>query len=211
MNLRLLAPTDLGGIAAIHRAAFPLAAISRLGDAAARRYYDSLMSDPDAMAGLGAFEGDRLSGFCFMGIRHDAEAWYVRHHGLFLAWRIATHPRLLTEPFVRGRIRDGLRLLLAQSPPAGASAPGGGDSGPSYGIQYLAVDPARQGRGVGQKLLRASEERARRHGHSVIHLSVYPDNLRAITFYERMGWCKRSSEGVWKGFMAKRLAPEESN
>jgi hypothetical protein len=206
MNLRVLTADDLPAIATVHLAAFPRAGVSRLGHAAARRYYDSLMTGPHGSAGLGAFEENRLAGFCFVGVRHTAETYYVRRHALFLAWRIATHPWLLTEPFICSRIGRGLRLLLPRSQPQVAAAPACENSVRSYGIQYLAVDPACQGRGVGKQLLRASEDLACQHGCDEIHLSVYLDNHKAIGLYERMGWRKCSPNGEWQGLMYKLLA-----
>ncbi|HTB81352.1 MAG TPA: GNAT family N-acetyltransferase [Opitutaceae bacterium] len=206
MNLRILTSNDIPAIATIHLMAFPRAAVSRLGRGAARRYYDSLMSGRYGTVGLGAFEQDQLSGFCFVGVRHSAEIFYVRRHALFLAWRIMTHPWLLTEAFICDRIRSGLRLLLPRSRRPITGAPAGENSQCSYGIQYLAVDPSCQGHGVGKQLLRASEEIARQQGCVEIHLSVYLDNSKAIGLYEQMGWRKISSDGVWRGLMFKRLA-----
>lgn len=206
MNLRILTRDDLAAVAALHLAAFPRAAVSRLGGGAARRYYDSLMSGPYGTVGLGAFEQGRLSGFCFVGVRHIAETSYLRHHALFLAWRIATHPWLLAEAFIWSRIASGLQLLLRRSRPPAAAAPTERNSGRSYGIQYLAVDPSCQGRGVGRHLLEASEELARQHGYEEIHLSVYLDNAKAIRLYERMGWLKACENKIWRGLMSKRVA-----
>jgi ribosomal protein S18 acetylase RimI-like enzyme len=210
MNLRILTSNDIPAVATIHLTAFPRAAVSRLGRGAARRYYDSLMSDRYGTVGLGAFEQNQLSGFCFVGVRHIAETFYVRHHAFFLAWRIATHPWLLTEPFICSRIRSGLRLLLPRPRAPMASAPAGENPHCSYGIQYLAVDPGWQGHGVGKQLLSASEEIARQQGCSEIHLSVYLDNSKAIGLYERMGWRKISPDGIWRGLMFKRLVKADA-
>lgn len=56
MNLCILTPDDIPAVATIHRAVFPQAAISRLGHAAARRCYYSLMSGLHGTVGVGAFE-----------------------------------------------------------------------------------------------------------------------------------------------------------
>jgi ribosomal protein S18 acetylase RimI-like enzyme len=207
MKLHRLAPADLKAVATLHRAAFPRAAISRLGATAARRYYESLLSGPHETVGVGAFENGRLTGFSFVGVRHSAEIFFVRQHAWFLGWRLASHPWLLLEPFILSRIASGLRMLwpAPNRPPPNAGPPSRESSGRSYGIQYLAVDPPWQGRGVGRQLLAASEEMASRQGCAEIHLSVYLDNAKAIGLYERMGWQKRTPEGVWQGFMYKRL------
>ena len=206
MKLHLLSWDDLPMVATIHRAAFPRAAISRLGQAAACRYYESLMSGPYGTVGLGIFAEEQLAGYCFVGIRHIAETAYVRRHIWFLAWRLLTHPGLLTEPFIRDRIVSGLRLLVPAPRSPVCAAPTGPETGRSYGIQYIAVDPLCQGRGVGKKLVSASEDYARQQGCTEIHLSVYLDNVRAIRLYERMGWSRLCPPGErWQGFMSKRL------
>ena len=209
MDLRRLTRADLPAVATVHRAAFPRAAVTRLGHAAARRYYESLLSGPHETVGLGVFEQGRLAGFSFVGVRHIAEIAFVRQHAWFLAGRIATHPWLLVDAFIWERIAIGLRMLRPRSrleKQPEPAAPTRENSGRSYGIQYLAVAPGCQGRGVGGQLVVASEELARQHGCEEIHLSVYLDNPRAIGLYERMGWMKFPRDGVWRGFMFKQLA-----
>jgi len=207
MKLRILTSADLPAIAAVHVAAFPRAAISHLGRVAARRYYHALSTGPHATAGLGAFEGDRLSGFSFVGVRHIAEGHFVRSHPFFLVRCLVANPRLLMKSFIWSRIGSGLRMLFHRPPPAAAAAAAAGhpDPGRSYGIQYLAVDPECQGRGVGKLLLRASEDFARQEGCDEIHLSVYLDNPKGIGLYEKMGWEKCVEDGGWRGLMSKRL------
>jgi len=207
MSLRRLMSTDLPAVAALHRLAFPRAAVSRLGQEAARRYYQSLLSGPHDAVGLGRFDCGQLEGFAFVGVRCIAEIRYVRQHGWFLARTLVTHPWLLLESFIWSRVASGLRMLVQRPRPRVAAAPAEPDATRSYGIQYIAVDPACQGRGVGTQLLVASEEVARQRGYDEIHLSVYLDNTRAIRLYERMGWRRLSPDGIWQGLMSKRLAP----
>lgn len=209
MILRVLNVADLPAVAALHVGAFPRAAVSRLGCGAAARYYESLMCGPHGTVGLGAYASSRLTGFCFVGVRHIAEPYFVRRHAAFLAWRLLSHPWLLAEPFIRDRILTGLRLLRRPTKPAAAPRSAARDEGRSFGIQYLAVDPEWQGQGVGRRLLGASEDLAREQGCTEIHLSVYLDNARAIRLYERQGWQRSAPDGVWEGLMCKRLNPEK--
>jgi ribosomal protein S18 acetylase RimI-like enzyme len=96
-------------------------------------------------------------------------------------------------------------MLWPATRPAAGGTSSRPDDGHSFGIQYLAVDPRWQSRGVGKQLLAASEEHARQHGCTEIHLSVYLDNARAIGLYGRMGWQRRVQDGRWQGFMFKEL------
>jgi ribosomal protein S18 acetylase RimI-like enzyme len=60
-------------------------------------------------------------------------------------------------------------------------------------IQGLAVDPGYQGRGVGQALLEAAVEEARRRGARKLTLRVLGSNTTARRLYERCGF---AVEGV---------------
>lgn len=55
-------------------------------------------------------------------------------------------------------------------------------------LHYLAVDPDRQGRGVGRALLEDAAHHAARAGFSVLVLEVRTANERAIALYERFGF-----------------------
>lgn len=55
-------------------------------------------------------------------------------------------------------------------------------------LYSLAVDPAWQGRGIGQALMQASEEHAITHGCVSIRLEVRADGTRARALYERQGY-----------------------
>jgi ribosomal protein S18 acetylase RimI-like enzyme len=55
-------------------------------------------------------------------------------------------------------------------------------------VSYLGVRPGMWGRGVGQVLLREVQSRLAAAGYTHAELSVYAENLRAVTLYERLGW-----------------------
>ena len=209
MNLRPLTVADLPAIAAVHQDAFPRTVASRLGLEASRRQYESLMSGPYATAGLGAFERDRLVGFCFVGVRHASDRDFIRRHAGFLIWRLCSRPWLLADAVICRRLGLAVTQLWACRPrlrKRPTAEVGESKSAPaSYGIQYLAVDPLFRGRGVGQNLVAAGESLAREQGFSEIQLSVETNNTPAIGLYLRMGWQKSSPSGEWLGLMSKRL------
>jgi GNAT superfamily N-acetyltransferase len=203
--VRLLERGDLVAVAAIHLAAFPDAAISGLGLGAARRFYVSLLDGPHDAVGLGASEGGRLVGYCFGGVWRNAEVFFVRSNLEYLAWRVLTHPWLFFQPLFLDRVRLGLRLAFPGRPARNRMAPPEELLRGCFGIQSIAVHPAFQGRGAGKELLEASEAIARRRGFRRMDLSVHTDNRTAVAFYERMGWEKYLTGGVWRGFMFRRL------
>lgn len=51
----------------------------------------------------------------------------------------------------------------------------------------LAVDPVRQGNGVGKRIVDYCIEYAKSHGYKAIRLDVVPDNIPAMKLYEKCG------------------------
>jgi RimJ/RimL family protein N-acetyltransferase len=51
----------------------------------------------------------------------------------------------------------------------------------------------------------SAEERAHALGYSRMHLTVHPDNAKAIAVYEAVGWTKHVVDGRWTTGMRKSL------
>ena len=66
----------------------------------------------------------------------------------------------------------------------------GNDARRGY-IYHLAVDEDLRGRGIGGRLMKASEDALRKAGIEKVHLFIYNDNP-AIVFYEKSGWHRRT-------------------
>ena len=71
-------------------------------------------------------------------------------------------------------------------------------------VYHLAVDPGRQGEGLGRMLMERAEESLREAGIEKAHLFIYADNP-AIRFYRRAGWHLREDIEV----MSKVLIGDE--
>lgn len=200
---------NLTDVAAIHLSAFPDGAITLLGCEAARRYYDWQLNGPHKCAAIGAFKGDKLLGFCFGGTFNGALSGFLRENRLFLVRQVLIHPRLLTSPFFRQRLRFGLQVLRRFKPrkKKSASQQPNQPRQSSFGILSIGVDQSAQGLGVGRLLMGEAERLAREAGFPQMHLTVHPDNHQAIGFYEHLCWQKISGEadGVWGGRMIKEL------
>ncbi len=68
-------------------------------------------------------------------------------------------------------------------------------------VMALAVDPSRQGQGVGRALLTACENWARATGASGIRLSSGSDRLGAHAFYQHLGYrVRKEQKSLWKTF-----------
>jgi ribosomal protein S18 acetylase RimI-like enzyme len=213
MTIQRLRRDDLPHVARVHCAAFPQAAISRLGQEAVRRYYEALMNGPHETVGLAAFEADgELRGFCFVGVRHEAESAYLRQNLVFVLGRIARKPWLLLDSFFFNRLLSGVRLLLPRRErrPAHVAMPvDSPPPRPSYGIQVIMIDPAHQRKGYGKRLMEAAEQFAATRGHDYIELSVFTDNAKAISFYEKTGWKRKIRNERWDGLMSKQLESQK--
>jgi ribosomal protein S18 acetylase RimI-like enzyme len=72
-------------------------------------------------------------------------------------------------------------------------------------LNYLAVDPAHQRRGLGKAMVSEAEARLRASGCPKICLQVRTSNTSAITFYERIGY---SLDDVVS--MGKRLETDQT-
>lgn len=194
---------DLAEVARVHRAAFPASALTELGEEAVRRYYLWQLEGPhDHHFVCVRLEG-QLAGFCVSGISRGALSGFLRRNTGFLTAQVAMRPWLLANPIVRTRMGAALKLLRQVQRKA---APAGGEGcAVSWGILAIAVSPAVQGAGVAQHLLADCERVALARGFRRLHLTVAVDNQRAIRFYQKWGWRKEVSEGIWSGRMCKEL------
>lgn len=65
-------------------------------------------------------------------------------------------------------------------------------------VNYLAVDPARRGRGHGRALMAEAERRLLALGCPKLNLQVRADNAAAIAFYERLGYAVDATTSLGK-------------
>lgn len=205
MLVRTLLLSDLANITRIHQAAFPDSALTALGPEAVQRYYRWQLTGPHDAVALGAMSDSNFTAFCFAGVFRGAVGGFLRANRTFLAYRVLTHPWLLSNPLFRERLGTSLNLLRrirgqqypTTTPPTLTS--------PSFGILSIAVDPTFQGVGIGKTLLMEAERTAAERGFALMNLTVHPSNKQAVSFYERMGWEKVEVASKWNGRMQKRL------
>lgn len=203
--IRELTTKDLDEVATVHANAFPDSALTKLGTAVIRRYYEWQLDGPHDCYAIGAFNGERLYGFCFGGVFRGSLSGFLNENRLFLMTRILKRPHLLAMPLVRDRIRQAIESLRSRRGRSSEQQEGTRPKTRSFGILAVAVDPTRHGRGIGQLLMEASETEARRRGFESMHLTVRPDNEQAVRFYDRQNWRRVSSTDMWTGLMRKAL------
>jgi ribosomal protein S18 acetylase RimI-like enzyme len=203
LKIRALRVDDLPAVASVHLMAFSGRALSELGHEVVRRYYDWQLRGPHESVCLGVFQAEDLTGFCFGGVFHGALTGFLRKNRSFLVWRVLSHPWLISSSFFRERMALAINVLRRTS---AASVHPVVSNMRSFGILAVAVNPDHQGLGLGKKLMQASEKVALERSFSRMHLTVEPENIQAVTFYESLGWQKaESSDVAWHGSMFKNL------
>jgi ribosomal protein S18 acetylase RimI-like enzyme len=214
-TIREIGLTDLEQVASIHIASFHDRALSQLGKGAVQRYYHWLLTGFPKRFPLCAVSPDQqLAGYCFAGVYAGSFSGFLEHNRWYLLSRMVMRPWLLFNPLVR--MQAGLALktlwkLFKKRMPNRKEIPIEHKVKPNesinqdLGVLSIAVHPSFQRQGVGALLMRAIEKKAVESGYSQMHLSVHPDNLPAVNFYQRLGWQKSTSDGEWDGKMFKRL------
>jgi ribosomal protein S18 acetylase RimI-like enzyme len=74
----------------------------------------------------------------------------------------------------------------------------GGYDGHRGWVYYLGVDPAYQRKGLGRQMMEAIEKKIHGMGCPKINLQVRTDNLKAMKFYERIGFKMDEVVGMGK-------------
>lgn len=205
VRLRAIDANDLPIVTKIHGAAFPDSALTKLGHEAVRRYYEWQLVGPHQIIAIGCDDDGRLVGFCFAGVFYGAMSGFLNKNKRYLTRHILTHPWLMANPLIRERgmmsikliRRTRQKLIKTSSPSAQWTV--------SFGVLAIAVNPENQSVGLGRMMMDAVEEYARQDGHKKIGLSVATSNTKAIQFYEKQGWQKVMTQGVWTGRMAKEI------
>lgn len=197
---------DLEDIAEIHLTSFSDRPLSLLGQEAVMRYYRCILSTQRESIYRKAVVNSETVGFCIGGhFTGSVLKTYLRGNFFFLLKQFFLRlAQLSKNPYFTGRVKLALRVLLV-----GRSGSAHQESQPLFRILALAVSPRAQRLGVGRKLSADMEEFAIRSGQALIGLSVNPENIGAVAFYEKTGWQKNPPSNEWSGYMIKRLDPEE--
>lgn len=192
---------DLSDVARLHLEAFPDSVLGRLGLEAVRRSYEWQLTGPHELTALVGTADGRLDGFLFGGIFRGSTIGFLRRDKWFLVRQVVRHPGVFVGRLGRDRLVLALRLL-ARRPQRPAPENPAAVPDRSFGVLSIAVDPNAQGSGIGRRLMAEATKRAAAAGFVSIHLSVHPDNRRAVEFYESLGFSRvLEPSGEWVGRM----------
>jgi len=208
-QLRTLTQSDLPKIAEVHIAAFPHAAITKLGHEAVRRYYDWQFTGPHDLVAIGTFEGDRLIGILFAGVFRGALTGFVRKNALFLTTRLLVRPWLIVHEDIRTDLLLGIRLVMPKAAKktsvAALQAPKTNAIVRYFGSLSLAVHPDYRGLAA-IMMVREIERIALERHFGGVNLVTHPDNITTTKLYTMMGYDKVIDKGEWRGGLRKTFA-----
>ncbi|MBU2551657.1 MAG: GNAT family acetyltransferase [Proteobacteria bacterium] len=129
--------------------------------------------------------GPETSGLSIRAFRPDDEDEVVRLWracGLVVPWN---DPH---EDMARKTAFQSDLFLVGELAGRVAAAVMAGYEGHRGWINYLAVDPVLQGRGLGGRMMSAAEEALKALGCPKINLMVRRSNRAVVSFYERLGF-----------------------
>jgi len=206
---------DLPEVVDVHLDSFPQSALSRLGPSIVDRYYRWQLEGPHKkVRAVGAFRDDKCVGFSFSGEFNGSTSGFLKRNRGYLAGMVMLKPWLLLNPLFFDRFRSGVKLVVFKRKKKEKVAAAVTDQIPkqrSYGILSIAVALKYQQYGIGKILMADAEREAVECEYPQMHLTVSPDNSKAVRFYERLGWIKREENGEWRGFMVKPLIKKSSS
>ncbi len=108
--------------------------------------------------------------------------------GMFAAYTAEQHRRSSRQPLKQAAGRRNIRMRTVQILFAPLMRIVDSIADGDFYLQFIAVDKALRGDGVGSVLMDSFEERARASGSTRISLDVSAKNQGARGFYERRGW-----------------------
>lgn len=194
--IRLLAPSEIDFAARLHAEALPHGFFAALGHRYLKAYYRTFLESPDGVALVAKLRGEPV-GFVVGSIDPEAHRRSsIRRHGVRLAWAgiagLLRQPRLGLD-FVGTRLVRYTKGILRVLRPRPARLPDAGDS-PAQGrtgvLLHVAVVPSARGLGVGEALVGAFVDCARRAGLRRLELVTLAQEDGATSFYERLGWTR---------------------
>jgi ribosomal protein S18 acetylase RimI-like enzyme len=206
---------DLAEITKIHIASFQDRALTQLGFGAVKRYYSWLLSGfPEAYPICVETQDGSLAGFCFAGHYSGSFSGFLKKHTWYLVGSLLLRPWLLINPLVRDQTQVAIKalkkMIKSRKNKLKNNLPSSKTNrqlitSTSFGVLSIAVSPAHQRHGLGELLMCEVEKFANSKGYSRLHLSVHPENLPAVKFYEKLGWERSSPIGDWDGKMHKTI------
>lgn len=147
------------------------------------RYRDAAVADAEAVASIGARTFVQTFGHLYGA--DDLAAFLRENHA------IGPVAALLAAPHTSCRLVEDVEGCAGYALVAPSALPHVPADACALEVKRLYLLPHVQGRGIADALMRWCEERARAGGFTLLTLSVFSDNHRAMAFYRRHGFAHR--------------------
>jgi len=184
-TLRPMRYPDVSAVVQIHTEGFPNSRSTKLGKPFLRKMYRWFLSNYPDLAIVAAADG-QLLGFVTGGIGGSSSRIF-RYAFLEIVWGFLRHPGLFLQA---GMFEAWRAYLAALAPWRGRAAPAAqpAPAPVKATLDSIAVSNHARGKNVGQALVGAFEDAARRQGATYLRLGVEYDNTAARRLYETCGW-----------------------
>lgn len=184
-----LSKKHIDDVVTIHMQAFPESTFTKVGKETVRRYYLWQFEGPHDLIALGAYCDETLVGYLFGGVFRGAMIGFLRKNWKFLIMRVLLRPWLLLNRDVRESILSGGKYFLMNPQKRPVNTLKEAESTlKRNSILAIAVNSDFYRLGIGSKIMDVFEEDSLTRDVDEIYLSVNEKNLKAIKFYESLGW-----------------------
>ena len=102
---------------------------------------------------------------------------------------------------------ENATILVAHTDGAVVATAMTGHDGHRGWVYYVAVDPARQGTGLGRTIMTAAEDWLRQRGVAKVMLMVRPDNTKVQAFYETLDYEEQERVVFAKWLDGREMTP----
>ena len=180
----------MGEVAALHRAALPIAFITSLGTPFVRTMYRGIAAAPHSCGIVARAAEGQMAGFVSGTVSNRAMfAWILPRYGIRLLWHAAAQA---WRPAVLRKTAETALYLLRR--PA-AAAPGAGGAGATVNAELLCIAVAPEFRkcGVGRALVGALEAFLVDYGCAEYRVVTHAEDQASNAFYGRAGFGMRRS------------------
>lgn len=200
ISYKLIGPEELDAIVHTHKTAFQDYFLTNLGDEFLSRFYRTFLEDKGTIA-VGAFDGDKLAGFILCSKnKNEVMKKFYQNHFLFILFSIVLQTVKLNKIIITGllsRCKAGMGIMKSlffpdKSLPAEENH--GDLSAANVRLLSIAVLPEYKGTGAAKGMMNFFHNYLQENNIPAVGLSVKKDNLRAISFYEKMGWTTQTED-----------------
>lgn len=195
IEVRAMNLSDVAGVAEVHQKAFPNYFLTKLGLDVLQAFYSEFIIQSVGFASV-ALEQGKPIGFV-VGTISSSELYdrFYKKNFLLVARNVVRC--LITDSFIRQHFRSRLlhvqKAIMAKLMRTQKSTTKSGPSRVQARLLSIGITSEARGTGSAEKMTKHFLQQLQKASIKEVGLSVFRDNIRAISFYEKTGW-KRELE-----------------